>query len=297
MTAIPTNYSNKDKKQIASKSKRKRNSIYFVFLFIAICLSVIIAYSLAAGSYASAGNTVTDNSDSDININTNEKAPISKDSRIIKEIQGTTAIGQMPELPSGCEITALAMLLNWSGLNIDKQDLARAIPKESVPVLKSGVLRGGNPNMSFVGDPFSGNGFGVYHKPIAALINKYLPDKSEDITGKTFEDILKIIDSGRPLVVWATVDMKEPRLYTSWYDRYGAKVKWMGPEHAFLLVGYSDTDVIVNDPYTGRREYYPIPLFKNRWETMGKQAVTVRDSIKGNVVTTVISKTPVTASP
>lgn len=185
------------------------------------------------------------------------------------------AIGQLPELPSGCEPTAAAMLLNWAGANVTKQDVAKAIPKGPLPAVKNGVMKGSSPDDVFIGDPFSSNGLGAYHEVIANLINKYLPDRADDVSGASFEDILSIIDSGRPVMVWSTMNLSEPASTTVWYDGSSRKVDWKAPEHAYLLVGYTDNEVCVNDPYTGKRQSYPTPLFKKRWEQMGRQAVTI----------------------
>lgn len=218
------------------------------------------------------------------------KNKIGSEKTTIKEIQGVTAISQMPELPSGCEVTALTMILNWAGANVDKQDVAKAIPKGKAPTLKNGFLSGDNPNEVFIGSPYSTGVFGVYHRPIALLMDKYLPGQAVDITGVEFERLLETIDSGRPVIVWATINMAEPKENLAWYDNKGKKVTWIGPEHTYLLIGYSDTDVIVNDPYTGKRVSYPMDLFKNRWDALGRQAVTVSSKITGNVVTTILAK-------
>ena len=41
---------------------------------------------------------------------------------------------QHPELPSGCEVTSLAMLLNFSGLKIGKMDLVPIMPRDPTPI-------------------------------------------------------------------------------------------------------------------------------------------------------------------
>lgn len=204
----------------------------------------------------------------------------------IKEIPGAPSLTQMPVLPSGCEAVAATMLLNWAGVPVSPEEAASALPKGSMPSRQNGSICGSNPNSVFIGDPFSDSGLGVYHKPIASLVEGYLPGKAKDISGTGFENVLKEIDKGHPVIVWATMNMAEPSLIATWYDRYGNKVKWIAPEHAFLLTGYTGTDVIVNDPYTGKRQIYSKDTFKSRWESMGSQAVTVSDSISGKVVVT-----------
>ena len=54
---------------------------------------------------------------------------------------------QMPDLPNGCEVTSLAMLLNYYGINVTKEDLAQKIAHVSS---YDGNYRG-NPNKGFVG--------------------------------------------------------------------------------------------------------------------------------------------------
>ncbi|HBM81892.1 MAG TPA: hypothetical protein DD426_13840 [Clostridiaceae bacterium] len=191
------------------------------------------------------------------------------------EIDGVPVIGQMPELPTGCEATSAAMLLQWAGVDTNKVDVANNIKKGHVPVLKNGKLYGPNPNNVFVGDPFSNFGYGTFHKPIADVINMYLEDKACDVTGASIDDLYKILNSGRPVIVWATIHMVEPKVSKIWYDENGDKVTWMIPEHALLLVGYTQAHVIVHDPYTGNKEHYSKSVFESVWKAMGSQAVTI----------------------
>ena len=235
-------------------------------------------------------NEISNNIDlkADINVNTNQ-VNSGYNYPYVKEIQNVPVIKQFPQLPSGCEATTTAMLLNWAGIGVDKQDIARIFPKGKLPVLHDGYAIGSNPNKVFIGDPFSNTGLGVYHTPVATMIDKYLPGQSQDISGTSFESLLKVVDSGRPVIVWSTVNLAPASLYMSWHDENGDDVVWIKPEHTFLLIGYSNTHVIVNDPNSGKMQRYPIDAFKSSFESLGKQAVTVTDNIVGKVITTYIT--------
>lgn len=193
------------------------------------------------------------------------------------EVEAIPVIGQMPELPTGCEATAATMLLQWAGVDVTKEDIANSLVKGPAPKSMDGILYGANPNRAFVGDPFSIYGYGVFHEPIADVLNTYLEGSVHDATGISFKNLLKILSSGRPVIAWATIDMKEPRVSKTWYDEYGNEVVWKTPEHALVLVGYTKNQIIAHDPYTGSKVYYPISAFESNWEAMGRQAVTVEE--------------------
>ncbi|MDI6619721.1 MAG: C39 family peptidase [Clostridiales bacterium] len=255
-------------------------------LIMVICVELSIIKNL--GYFENENINNINNGGTAANDIASDKKDNERSLKVIKEIKDVPVISQMPELPSGCEATALTMLLNWSGVHVGKVGVARNIPKAYLPVLKNGKMYGKSPNEAFIGDPFS-NGFGVYHKAIADIIDKYLPGKGLDVTGISFQNLLGIIDSGRPVIVWTTKDLTEPFLSTIWTDGNNNTVYWIAPEHTYLLTGYSDGDVIVNDPYSGQRRAYPISKFKDKWEIYGRQAVTVSGSIKGKVVETDLS--------
>lgn len=233
-------------------SRPGENSLYCLKILSRvskICLCLVIGMSLLSYNtvYAKSNNVI--------------KAPVIK---------------QTPELPTGCEATSAAMLLKWAGVKVTKEQVARALPKGKIPVQKDGRLYGSNPNSVFVGNPFSKAGYGVFHQPVAGIINKYLPGRAADITGSSFHTLKRVIDSGRPVIVWVTINMAPPKVSKVWYDEKGSKVVWIIPEHAVLLVGYSGNLVFFNDPWTGTRRAYPTSTFLHRWEAMGRQAVTIK---------------------
>lgn len=200
--------------------------------------------------------------------NTNSPQPVN-------EVLDVPLIPQRPSLPTGCEATSMAMLLQWADLDVSKEEIALLLPKGRIPHRYNGHLYADNPNNAFIGDPFSEEGYGVFHQPITDLINYYLPGLAVDMTGCSFDDLLSVIDTGRPIIVWATIGMKPPRISKTWYDPDGNEVQWKTPQHSVLLVGYTSTHVIFHDPWTGKKEYCKSSQFNKIWTEMGNQAVTL----------------------
>ncbi|MFD1020161.1 C39 family peptidase [Thalassobacillus hwangdonensis] len=193
------------------------------------------------------------------------------------KVKGVPVFDQYPELPTGCEATSLAMLLNWGGVSVSKFDVADSLPKGPKVNEVDGNWTGGNPNVAFVGDPYSekDGSFGVFEGPILQTINTYLPGKGINMTGQSFDSLLSIVENGKPVMVWTTIDQKQTYLSASWEDEAGSTVNWYRYEHAVVLTGIEGEHVIVHDPYTGSVEHYNRSLFERNWASMGKRAVTL----------------------
>jgi uncharacterized protein YvpB len=137
-----------------------------------------------------------------------------------KTMLNVVLIKQNPELKYGCEVTSLAMVLNYAGVKASKMDLYRSIKKDPDPLLRSrrgDILRWGNPNHGFVGD-MTGNrpGYAVFVQPLIHLINKYLPNRAVNMTNQPFDKVLKHVSDGYPVVVWTTGDFRLPDRWESW---------------------------------------------------------------------------------
>lgn len=183
-------------------------------------------------------------------------------------------IQQMPELPRGCEVSSLAMLLQYSGVSADKMTLANEIT--TVPFRDSNGVRG-NPNDGFVGDiySFDNPGYGVYHAPIAALAETYLPGRIIDLTGRSIESVYHMIDKGSP--VWVITNSRFSQLpeseFTTWETSSG-EIQITYREHSVLVVGYDENNVYLNDPLADQ-PYTAVSRdsFEASWIQMGKQAI------------------------
>lgn len=193
----------------------------------------------------------------------------------LTKIEGVSAIGQYPQLPTGCEATALTMLFNYSGLMVSKKDVANALPKVSLPQYSQGKKRGSHPNEGFIGNPYSSHSYGVYAEPILKVIEHYLPGRSEDLRGKNIDELLEIVKEGRPVMIWATINMSNVSYTQSWLLQTGETFWWPNNEHALVIVGYDDKWIYMNDPYTGTERKFSRAAVNNRYYTLGKQAVAI----------------------
>lgn len=204
------------------------------------------------------------------------KLPAAKPSAMLK----APAINQYPELPAGCEITSLAMLLQYAGVSKGKMDLIADTPVDMTPIAMKAdgsIASWGNPNTGYVGDVTNRTrGFAIYHGPLLQVLQKYIKT-GVDLTNGTFEDIERYVSAGMPVVVWTTIDFNPPSNWVVWDTPIGP-IRTTFSEHAVLLVGYDNDYVYVNDPRSGKAA---VPVakhqFQQSWEALGKQAISYQN--------------------
>lgn len=186
-------------------------------------------------------------------------------------------ISQTPELTCGCEITCLAMMMQYAGINADKMALAQNIKKDETPLIMDNygnTVIWGNPNDGFVGD-ITGKqkGFGVYPKPMIQLMEKYMPGRTLNLTGYSFEALTDSIKQGRPVIVWVTIDFQYPDKYEEW-SKNGVLIRATFDEHAVLLTGFDENNCYINNPYNGiKNQAVSKSTFIEIWNTMCNMAV------------------------
>lgn len=187
-------------------------------------------------------------------------------------------ISQLPELPRGCEVTSLSMLLQHAGVNVEKMELAQRVKKDPTPFqIKNGQVSFGHPNVGFVGDMYNIEkpGYGVYHKPIKGLAEEYLPNRIVDLTGSNFDELESFIAQGVPVWIITNARFKElpPEEFKTWNTPAG-QIKITYREHSVLITGYDKDYVYFNDPLTGEKnKKVPKQDFTNAWAQMGRQAI------------------------
>ncbi|MGM8216535.1 C39 family peptidase [Bacillaceae bacterium W0354] len=188
-------------------------------------------------------------------------------------------IQQLPELPRGCEVTSLAMLLEYHDVEADKMELAEQVTRDNTPYeVKDGQVHFGNPYNGFVGDmySFSTPGYGVYHGPITDLAKQYVGNRAIDLTGHSFETIYAFLNKSEPVLIITNATYKPlpESSFETWQTADGP-VKITYREHAVLVVGYDEHFIYYNDPLQYKLKKAPKNEFIGAWEQMGKQAVTI----------------------
>lgn len=211
------------------------------------------------------------------NVNHNIKqAAARKDSQMLDVV----LIAQNPELRYGCEVTSLAMILNYAGVKTDKMDLYLAIQKDLDPIKRApngDILSWGNPGDGFVGDMTGKQaGYAVFDKPMIDLINQKLPGRAVNLTNQPFEQILEHVSAGYPVVVWTTGDYRLPDRWEAWAHGHQV-IKTPLDLHAVVLVGYDSQFVYLNDPLSVKKQVkVEKEKFIASWKALQSRAVSYK---------------------
>ncbi|MCL1631725.1 C39 family peptidase [Sporolactobacillus sp. CPB3-1] len=189
-------------------------------------------------------------------------------------------VSQKPELPNGCEVTSLTMLLQFAHVKVDKMTLASQIKK--VP-FQSGKFKG-NPNDGFVGNMYHGRrsnpGLAVYHGPVAELAANYLGARVNDLTGKPWSAVEKQLIAGKPVWTITSINFRPvpDSAWVDWRTREGT-MRITFKEHSVLVTGFDKEHVYFNDPLAGRPgSKANKQLFIKAWHQFGNQAISYTDA-------------------
>lgn len=189
-------------------------------------------------------------------------------------IEGVEAIMQEPELPTGCEVTALAEVLNYLGFDIDKVELF----DNFMPVDYEGAV---NMYYAYIGDPKSNNGFGCYAPVIVKTAYEYFesvdsPCYAVDLTGTDLHDLFYQLSQDRPVIVWTTMGQRETYPNYKWTAGNGEDMVFNDYQHCVAIYGYDLNAGVVYtaDPLVGNTTY-EMSRFETIYDIMYKQAVVI----------------------
>ena len=208
---------------------------------------------------------------------------------------------QLPELPVGCEITALTILLRHCGFDAEKTDMA----KNYLPISWGNARYEGDKTYKdsffnyFIGDPF-GRGYGCFSGAIEKAANEYIADNGggyivKNISGAHPDVLYDYLAAGTPVLCWATDGMIEPEYYETWFDNEtGEQLDWYLNEHCFVLAGFNmDADIVtLNDPMKGIIDYN-INKFETRYDQMYRQAIVILPEEESDPVESIYAETSV----
>lgn len=185
-------------------------------------------------------------------------------------------IAQRPELPSGCEVTSLAMALRYYGINADKTVLAKQMPYDTTKLFRNAdgsIKIWGDPDVGFVGTPF-GNGFTINPGPLKKVLDKYRPGGLA-LTGKNFTEIESYVKQGKPVLVWFTINYEMP-IARTWKTPAGKTINAARPLHNIVITGTDANYVYFNDSEAVKKDVrLPKAKFINIYNAMGKRALVV----------------------
>ena len=186
-------------------------------------------------------------------------------------------ISQNPTLPTGCETAAAVMVLQYYKEDITIRNFAEyCLPKSNDFYRLNGALYGPDPWKHFVGDPFSRNGYGCFSSVIVDAVNfNSRLCRAERVEGSLEELCRRYIDKDKPLLVWATMDMKPTSGGDTWLLPNGERFTWPAGEHCLVLVGYDSDYYYFNDPLKGETVGYKKETAGERYSELGSQAVLI----------------------
>ncbi len=161
--------------------------------------------------------------------------------QVIAVHNNANVISQRPELPTGCEATAVAMMLQYAGHNVSKTQVANEMPRSN------------DGNRGFVGNPYSTSGWWVFPTGISPVVDKYI-GHHEIMTGASMQRIQNKLRDGHLVVAWvANVDGFV--------------------NHTLALTGYDSKRLYYNDPWTGSKGSMSYGEFYQHWNADKQRAL------------------------
>ncbi|WP_323099178.1 C39 family peptidase [Limosilactobacillus reuteri] len=161
--------------------------------------------------------------------------------QIVAVYNDAEVISQLPELPTGCEITAVTMMLRYAGYDVNKVQLANIMPRSN------------NGDYGFVGNPFSPSGWWIFPTGIAPVVDRFV-GHHEIMTGASMQRIQDKLKQGHLVVAWV------------------ANVNGF-VNHALALTGYDAGRLFYNNPWTGRKESMTYSEFYQHWNADRQRAI------------------------
>lgn len=210
------------------------------------------------------------------------------------QLQGNTALlsnGQAltlqlqePQLPNGCEVTSLAMLLGWAGYPVDKEKLYwQYLPRQNFTYDELGREIGGDPEQVYVGDASTqAAGWYCFEGPIVEAGNLYLHQQGsslelEAVSGLDRQKLDDYLAHGTPWMAWVTLDY-DLSLWCDggWYLADGSFYTPYRNLHCVVVLAQGEDGYLTANPLTGW-QWVAEEQFWPAFDSMGCRAVVVAE--------------------
>lgn len=179
---------------------------------------------------------------------------------------------QYPELPNGCEVTSLTMLLRYYNIKVTKLDLSEKI-NHVASFTDNGQYRG-NPHVGFVGYMSLANaGWCVYNEPLTQVAGKYT-SRIQNFTGHDFIQVMKLVSDGHPVLIITTTNFDRVKDMQTWSTKQGI-VHVTPSSHACVITGFNKKkrQIYVNDPFGHKNKKVAWNGLERSYNQQGKQAL------------------------
>jgi len=181
-----------------------------------------------------------------------------------------------------CNITAVAMVLSYSGVPSSEMSVYNNIAKDNTPctIAGSDIITWGNPHAGYVGNIDGAGecgGYGIYWE-VASSYMSSVGVSNRIYTGWNVADLAREVQNGHPAVIWWQNGWASP-YDKSWNTPDGQYIRAINGMHSEVVIGFigpvdNPTHIITNDPWRGRRTL-TVSYFNSLWGYFNRTAVVV----------------------
>ena len=186
-----------------------------------------------------------------------------------EEQSNGTILSEMPwhqqSLAQSSEAAAASIATSFWGHQVSEWVFIENMPQHQNP------HRGFRGNMDAA--PGGTTDYGVYPKPLSAMLANYGFVGDEFYTMGDPEALKDRIDQGQPVLVWMTEGASQQNRHFEWYQ--GERFTLVPHQQVVVAYGYDDEQVYVSDPATGEYVTYSWEAFINSWSLFDGMSMAV----------------------
>lgn len=172
---------------------------------------------------------------------------------------------QQQELSLSSQTAAISMTTAYWGHQVSEWVFIENMPYHQNP------HRGFRGSME--GQPGGIADYGVYPKPLSAMLANYGFIGEEFYTMGDPQELKERIDRGQPVLVWMTSNAAPQNRFYEWHQ--GERFALVPQQHVVVAYGYDEDSIHVADPGTGQYGAYGWNEFINSWSTFDGMSMAV----------------------